>query len=801
MKTLIAFIFLLLTSSAWAATIGGVVSAENGEAVGFATVVLAGTNYGGVSDDQGNYSFSAPKGSYKMVVKVVGFQAFETIVNIDGDTKQDVVMTTDVKEVDEVTVVGGGVSRVQRSAFNAVALETKGMLNSTKNLSEVLTAMPGMRLRESGGVGSEMQLMLDGFSGNQVKIFIDGVPQEGVGKSFSINNIPVNFAERIEVYKGVVPVGFGTDAIGGVINIVTNRQPRRWFVDASYSYGSFNTHRWYVHAGQTLKSGFFYDLNVFQNYSDNNYKTDVTGVKYFLDGGVTRINQKETLTIRRFHDTFHNEAAVLKAGFVDKKWADKFAVGVTYARNYQEIQTDARQTTAYGGKYRKGHSWMPSVEFRKRNLLSGRLDAILTANYNHNITNNVDTSAYEFNWLGDVRYTGTLGELSYQDTRSKNKNFNASVTFNFRFNEHNALVINYVGNNFSRTNRSIEYKISDTIPKITHKNIVGVQYRFVPGERWNLTAFGKFYNQYASGPKSAYNGSTTEYVTVDNTTNALGYGAAATYFVVEPLQVKISYELAFRLPSNDELFGDEDLEQGDAALDPERSHNVNLNVSYDKHFGRLHAVYAEAGLIFRYTKDYIQRTPENVSGTYYGTYANHGKVKTTGFNVAAHYSFSRWARVGGTYTCMKILDDEELAEVGSSQKSLTYGSRMPNVPYKFANCDATFFWRDLGGKGNSLTATYDNTYVHEFPLYSEAYGSTSTKMVVPTQFSHNVSVAYSMRHGRYNVAVECKNFTDEKLYDNFSLQKAGRAFYGKIRLQLGNAHNVHRARSHRLSSN
>lgn len=44
-----------------------------------------------------------------------------------------------------------------------------------------------------------------------------------------MNNIPVNFADRIEVYKGVVPVGFGTDAIGGVINIVTNKKKRNWF--------------------------------------------------------------------------------------------------------------------------------------------------------------------------------------------------------------------------------------------------------------------------------------------------------------------------------------------------------------------------------------------------------------------------------------------------------------------------------------------------------------------------------------------------------------------------------------------
>ena len=42
------------------------------------------------------------------------------------------------------------------------------------------------------------------------------------------------------------------------------------------------------------------------------------------------------------------------------------------------------------------------------------------------------------------------------------------------------------------------------------------------------------------------------------------------------------------------------------------------------------------------------------------------------------------------------------------------------------------------------------------------------------------------KNGRYNVSLECRNFTDEKLYDNFSLQKAGRAFYGKLRVCFGN---------------
>ena len=56
---------------------------------------------------------------------------------------------------------------------------------------------------------------------------------------------------------------------------------------------------------------------------------------------------------------------------------------------------------------------------------------------------------------------------------------------------------------------------------------------------------------------------------------------------------------------------------------------------------------------------------------------------------------------------------------------------------------------------------------------------------MPTQFSHNLTLSYSVKGGRYSFALECRNLTDEKLYDNYSLQKAGRAFYGKVRVCFG----------------
>ena len=122
--------------------------------------------------------------------------------------------------------------------------------------------------------------------------------------------------------------------------------------------------------------------------------------------------------------------------------------------------------------------------------------------------------------------------------------------------------------------------------------------------------------------------------------------------------------------------------------------------------------------------------------------------------------------------------------IGTNQPNLAYKERMPNIPYMFADSDINLYWHNLFEKGNTLTFTYDNQYLHSFSYYSQVIGSSSD-YIVPNQFSHNISLSYSMKKGRYNISFECRNLTDEKLYDNFSLQKAGRAFYGKVRVYFG----------------
>lgn len=768
---------------------GKIISTER-EIVDFATVYLKGTAYGSATNREGIYLLKAPTGTYTLVVSALGFGTFEkkVVIRAGEQTEQNVVLKPVSIRLDEVTVVSTGVSRIKRSAFNALAVDTRNLQNSTKNLSEALAQLPGMKLRESGGVGSDMQLMLDGFSGKHVKVFIDGVPQEGAGTAFDLNNIPAGFAERIEVYKGVVPVGFGTDALGGVINIVTDRKRRHRFLDASYSYGSFNTHRSYVRFGQTFESGLIYEIHAFQNFSDNDYTID-TYVREFTDaGGLKPLDKNKIYRVKRFNDRFHNEAVVGKIGLVDRKWADRFVLGFTYSHYYKEIQTGVYQYVVFGRKHRKGHSLVPSLEYRKRNLFTEGLDVTLAANYDRNVTHHVDTSVYRYNWFGEKRYVGEPGEQSRQQNESGNTNWNGTLTVTYRIGDMHTFTLNQVTSRFERSSRSYigsSSKLTDfTIPKITRKQVTGFSYRLLPSDKWNFSAFIKYYRQYNRGPVSQNADGIGNYRNLSKKIRSLGYGAAGTWFMPAGLQAKLSYEKAYRLPTTDELFGDDDLEAGKANLKSENSDNFNLNLSYDYRFGK-HRIYAEAGLIYRNTGDYIKRGLDTYGGTSYGYYENHGHVKTKGYNLSVRYSYSTWFTAGGTYTDMNTRDYEKYRAGNTLQENLHYRARIPNQPYRFAGFDASFHWCDLFAGGNTLTFGYDGYYQHRFPLYWENIGDAGSKHVVPDQLSHNLSLAYSLKNGRYNFSFECRNLTDEQLFDNFSLQKAGRAFYGKVRVYFG----------------
>lgn len=687
-------------------------------------------------------------------------------------------MTKDTSSISEVSVLGFSKTQLaNRQAYNITAIDATKLHNTTLDIAHVLDRVSGVRLRESGGTGSDYEFSIHGFSGKRIRFFLDGVPMEHFGPAFQINNIPITLAERIEVYKGVVPIWLGSDALGGAVNIITGKQWRD-YLDVSYSYGSFQTHRSSINTGTVLKNGFTLQLSAFQNYSDNNYPV-------IVDASDIRTGQYFPNTrLRRFHDQYHNETAIAKIGFVDKPWADQLLGGITLGQYYKEIQTGARMVTVYGDWHTRGTLLMPSIQYEKKDAFLEGLTIRGHANYNLGKDQSIDTVHARYGWFADsVQLRGNGGELRYSHYIYKNNTANASATATYS-RGHHFFAFNHVYSHFNRKgyNNIALHEAQYRIPQRTDKNITALSYQYSPSKEWSTTLFGKYNQQTAQTTLlelDPANTGDTLYHSVDFNRRNFGYGIASTYYLHPSVQLKGSYEKTNRLPESDDLFGDVINKQGNWGIKPERSHNFNLGINYSIPLHQHHLLFSGTG-IYYYAKDYIYYTFNDIQNQI--TAKNLDGVSNLGFESAVRYSFRQIISAGINLTYQNIRNMQRYIYFDNKRfESEDYKYRLPNIPYLFGHADASLYLKDLFQRSDKLSVTYNLQYVKDFYLYWADSGSKDTKHVIPKQLSHDANIAYTLADGRYNIGFEANNITDRMLYDNFSLQKPGRAFYLKLR--------------------
>lgn len=748
-------------------SVSGQIKTASGEPLASATVKLNNSSYGTMSDGSGYYTIKNVKpGSYSLHITAIGFKPEKktVIITAGADSKVNVTLEDDERNMETVNVIGRTKAQeINRQAFNVTAIDASKLYNTTLDIAGALDRVAGVRVRENGGVGSSFNVSLNGFSGRHIRYFIDGIPMDNFGSSFQINNIPINVAERVEVYKGVVPLWLGSDALGGAINIVTGNKHKN-YIDASYSYGSFNTHRSVVNAAATSKTGLTVQLSAFQNYSDNNYKT-LLGT---LETGIVGPDTKQ----RRFNDTYHNETIIANVGVVDKSFADILTLGVTLGQNYKEIQTGARPVVVFGQRHSRGSIVMPALKYKKADLIKG-LDVTVNANYNLGYERNIDTARATYTWLGVRLPKTTYGESSYTDAKYYNHNGMVTAMASYKITERHSFAVNNTFTTFSRETKDLLIPANDALDpdKKTNKNVLGFGYSYDISNKWSSSIFGKYITQR----------NVIQSAKLAATTNKFGYGVALAYFYTPNLQFRTSYELTNRMPEATELFGDLENQDPNPALKPEKSDNFNIGVVYGFDINKVHQFSITANGIYRYSADFVYNRLNINQAKLIAD--NRKGVSTIGGDAEVRYSYKNWLSLGTTVT-YQFLQNLQEYEPNYNAVSPLYLDQMPNIPYLFGNFDATGSFNDVWKKGNRLTLGYNLTYVHAFWLYWPSLGGTdaaSEKREVPMQLAHDLNFVYSIKNGRYNIGFEAKNITDKPVYDNFSLQKPGRGFYLNLR--------------------
>ncbi|MEM6730314.1 MAG: TonB-dependent receptor plug domain-containing protein, partial [Myxococcota bacterium] len=216
-----------------------------------------------------------------------------------------------LEDVEIIRVTGGARFRLlEESSANALTvLSTENDVVRSADLGEILARSAGISVQRTGGLGSAEVISLNGLRDQQIRLFLDGIPLDAAGFPFGIANVPVNLVQNVEVYRGVVPITFGADALGGAINLVS-RPAQDNGADASYQFGSFNTHRATGVARGSSDDGRFYaQASGFYDYSDNDF--DITVLDDF----------GEDLTVPRFNGRYEATGLRIKAGASDLAFA------------------------------------------------------------------------------------------------------------------------------------------------------------------------------------------------------------------------------------------------------------------------------------------------------------------------------------------------------------------------------------------------------------------------------------------------------------------------------------------------
>ncbi len=752
--------------------LNGYVFDNKGQPLEHAVINEKYTSNATYTDTKGYYELELKAGKKTIICSQVGFLqkeitkdiADKQTINLDFHLEQDPSTLLDGATV----VAKSNIHILKETGFNVVAMDMAPFKNSSVSMTQVLDMTPGVKIREEGGVGSKTDVTINGLSGKHVRFFIDGMPMDAMSSAFQLNNLPINLAERIEVYKGVVPVNFGSDALGGAVNIVTKKTAGK-YLDASYSYGSFNTHHTFVNTGITNKKGFTAQISAYQNYSDNDYYIDAK-IKDFD----TNLYSKTTQRVRRFHDVYHNETLIAKVGLVQKTYADQLLFGFTIGHVYDEIQNPAYINIAFGDKYQTSDIYMPSFLYSKDDLFIKDLNVSLAANYNLGGGHNYDISDKEYNWLGEWVYSNSLGEIDYSDYEYKNHNGTVNANINYLLNKDNRITINNVTNLYSREgdNKVVDDDYMNQKPRVNNRNILGASFNSSINSKLNASIFGKMYSYHASAYLDTTNTDGIDNFNIlSREDSKFGYGATATYFILKNLQVKANFESTCRLPTSSELFGEVfGFYEANFDLEPEISKNFNFGFNYNLSINNLHFFNADVNFFYRRTSNYIKKDIDYSQGE--GVFENVDLIKTPGIDAEFRYSYNNRFNCGVN---VSYLDSKYYGE-----EETYYKVRLPNEPYLYGNADASYSFEDLLINESKLNLSYNLNYIHEFSYDWESYKASNADYI-PTQWNHNFSVVYSWHKGRYNISFDCKNIFDAKLYDNYSLQKPGRSFSAKFR--------------------
>lgn len=692
----------------------------------------------------------------------------------------------------EVTVRGrpSEAQRVQESAEAVTVVDTRRARQQSADLGEVMARNKGVAIRRSGGLGSGTRFSLNGLYDDQIRFFLDGVPLDLAGHPNGVANVPVNLVDRADVYRGVVPIRFGADALGGAVNLVTN-QSHATGGSASYQVGSFGTHRVTLAARYRHEpSGFVASGSGFFDIAQNNYRIDVE-----VPDARGRL---QPANVPRFHDAYLAYGGSVEIGLVDRPWARRLLLRGFASTYDKELQHNVSMTVPYG-EVTYGET-AAGATLRYEQPLLPNLELEVLGSYAHRIIDFADTGQWVYTWFGQrIRERGVPGEIQSRATDQTiwQDGAIARATLAWSIRPEHVLRLSLSPTFTTRTGDDRTRAKPDTRDPLTARRelftfVSGIEYELnafpssnaprVASERQSGTdyllqnsLFAKDYAYHASSEEVLPTGT---FRPLSQGAHRVGVGDSVRLRFAPWLYAKASYEYATRLPRPDEVFGNGVLVTPNLELEPETSHNANLGPRLELRRSRIGDLTVDVNGFWRESDRLIVLLGNDRFFAYQNVY----RARALGVEGSVAWtSPGRWITLDGSTTLQDVRNVSSEGTFGDFN-----GDRIPNRPWLFASWGARLRFPDLLARGDALEPFYVGRYVHEFYRGWESTGLREFKQVVASQLTHGLGVTYSVQHdlARVYSTFEVQNLTDAATFDFFGVQRPGRAFFVKITGEL-----------------
>ncbi len=809
----VIFLFAALTASAQLGELSGTVALPSGQAVVGASVSLKPGTRGTMTNEEGRYRLTnVPYGDYTLTITSVELVSQDIKVRINQPrTRRNITAAAKTgSNLDEVSVTRKTVKKeMEISGFAVAVVETKEASLRNLTTNELLDRTVGVRVRQNGGIGSQVEYNLNGMSGSAVGLFLDGIEISTYGSSFNLNNIPPAMIERIEIYKGVLPSHLTGDYVGGAINVVLKKDASSNNITFATSYGSFNTFQSDIGATfRNKKNGFSARASGFYTYTDNSYEMWGKFAKYTDRNGILI----RDFRAKRFNDAYKSIGGRFEAGFTDVKWADQFFIGYNISDTYNEIPHGTTTGQPYVGRFTEYQAHVFSLNYTKRDLFVDGLSLNINAVHSGRSTYVQDTVTTLYNWDGNpiILHTDYMigagvppivmkspngaqqgaATISQVDRKILNSRSNLAYTVI----PGHRISLNHKIERTDRDDTNLLRPVNKDLITVTDmtKNIVSANYEaqtFKNKLQTNLMVKYTANSTRQTNPQPTYHTDGTYELNPQTTrsfSDNFGYGATASYNIIPKLFLIASMENGYIMPTEEQQYGNPETNiLPNVNLFPEQ--NINYNIGFrlgSLDFGK-HKLSLYSNAFWRNGYDKITRqtvdsvvtdSDLDIQAT---AFVNLGRTQSRGVEAEVVYVFANRLNALINFSKFNALYKRAYDESGTPDDR--YNLQVPNEPYFTINANVQYRLDNLIQRRSVMNFYYNAGYVGAYDIaWYPSEGS-----LTPAQLFHDLGVSYRFPSGKLIASLDAKNILNEALYDNFGVQKPGRGIYFKLNYTIG----------------